>query len=152
MKVPKTPKNFDYDMWIADDGKCMVRIKHTSEVTEVSREVLRVLRAEEQRLRDEIHKEMENGGMLHLELLPDDDTGESWLTDTYDFESELIIEVEKREFCKLLTPKQLSVFNECLMEGKSLTQYASEHSISIPLVSKRINAIRKKAKNFFSEG
>ena len=51
MKTPKTPIEFDYDLWTAEDGKCMVRVKITGEVTEVDREVMNALRAEEKRIR-----------------------------------------------------------------------------------------------------
>ena len=46
MKTPKTPVAFDYDLWTTEDGKCMVRVKKTGEVSEVNRDVMRVLRAE----------------------------------------------------------------------------------------------------------
>ena len=46
MKTPKTPIEFDYDLWTTEDGKCMVRVKITGEVTEVDRKVMRILRAE----------------------------------------------------------------------------------------------------------
>ena len=51
MKTPKTPIEFDYDLWTTEDGKCMVRVKSTGEVTEVDREVMKALRAEEKRIR-----------------------------------------------------------------------------------------------------
>ena len=51
MKTPKTPIEFDYDLWTTEDGKCMVRVKITGEVTEVDRKVMRILRAEEKRIR-----------------------------------------------------------------------------------------------------
>ena len=51
MKTPKTPVAFDYDLWTTEDGKCMVRVKKTGEVSEVNRDVMRVLRAEEKRIR-----------------------------------------------------------------------------------------------------
>ncbi len=51
MKIPKTPKEFDYDLWTTEDGKWMVRIKSTGEVTEVDREVMKALRAEEKWMR-----------------------------------------------------------------------------------------------------
>ena len=51
MKTPKTPIEFDYDLWTTEDGKCMVRVKITGEVTEVDREVMKALRAEEKRIR-----------------------------------------------------------------------------------------------------
>ena len=49
--IPKTPVEFDYDLWTTEDGKCMVRIKSTGEVTEVDREVMKALRAEEKWMR-----------------------------------------------------------------------------------------------------
>ena len=47
MSIPKTPVEFDYDLWTTEEGKCMVRIKATGEVTEVERSVMQVLRSEE---------------------------------------------------------------------------------------------------------
>ena len=48
---PKTPVEFDYDLRTTEDGKCMVRVKSTGEETEVDREVMKALRAEEKRIR-----------------------------------------------------------------------------------------------------
>ena len=50
-KTMKTPIEFDYDLWTTEEGKCMVRVKLTGEVCEVSRETMRVLRNEEKKLR-----------------------------------------------------------------------------------------------------
>ena len=55
MKTPKTPIEFDYDLWTTEDGKCMVRVKSTGEVTEVDRKVMKMLRAEEKRILSLIH-------------------------------------------------------------------------------------------------
>ena len=44
-RIPKTPIEFDYDLWISEDGKCMVRVKATGETTEVDREVMKALRS-----------------------------------------------------------------------------------------------------------
>ena len=51
MRIPKTPVEFDYDLWTTEDGKCMVRVKATGEVTEVEQKIMKVLRAEEKRIR-----------------------------------------------------------------------------------------------------
>ena len=51
MSIPKTPVEFDYDLWTTEEGKCMVRIKATGEITEVERSVMQVLRSEEKRVR-----------------------------------------------------------------------------------------------------
>ena len=50
-RIPKTPVEFDYDLWTTEDGKCMVRVKATGETTEVDREVMKALRNEEKKLR-----------------------------------------------------------------------------------------------------
>ena len=50
----KTPKEFDYDLWIAEDGRYMVRVKATREECAVSQAVFRKLRAEEKKLRREM--------------------------------------------------------------------------------------------------
>ena len=44
MKIPKTPKEFDYDRWTTEDGKSMVRIKATGEAGEVDRAGMQGLR------------------------------------------------------------------------------------------------------------
>ncbi|MCD7889638.1 MAG: hypothetical protein LUG23_06975 [Oscillospiraceae bacterium] len=41
----KTPIEFDYDLWTTEDGKCMVRVKLTGEVTEVARDVMKLIQA-----------------------------------------------------------------------------------------------------------
>ena len=43
MSIPRTPVEFDYDLWTTAEGKCMVRIKATGEITEVERSVMQVL-------------------------------------------------------------------------------------------------------------
>lgn len=147
----KTPKDFEYDLWISDDGACMVRIKSTGEVIEVEREVMRVPRLEEKRLRREIQTEQENGGQLFLKLQPTDETGETWLVDTYDFQSELMVNIFKDKFCKTLTPTQLSIFRECLLGEHGVREYAWTHNVSHVAVLKTIMAIRKKFKKYFSD-
>ena len=51
MKTPKTPIEFDYDLWTTEDSKCMVRVKRTGEQCEVSRGTFRSLRNDEKKLR-----------------------------------------------------------------------------------------------------
>lgn len=43
-------KDFDYDLWTSPDGKCFVRVRSTGEVSEISEETMKFLRAEEKRL------------------------------------------------------------------------------------------------------
>ena len=83
MKIPKTPIAFDYDLWTTEDGKCMVRVKRTGEVSEVDRKVMRILRAEEKRIRrsygsdstseDEDSAEKSSDSVLSLDAMPEDD-------------------------------------------------------------------------------
>ena len=83
MKIPKTPIAFDYDLWTTEDGKCMVRVKRTGEVSEVDRKVMRILRAEEKRIRrsygsdntseDEDGAEKISDTVLSLDAMPEDD-------------------------------------------------------------------------------
>ena len=73
MKIPKTPKEFDYDLWTTEEGKYMVRVKATGEVTEVGREVMKALRAEEKRMRrsfaaESLDDEQVEGGNTVLSL------------------------------------------------------------------------------------
>ena len=83
MKTPKTPIEFDYDLWTTEDGKCMVRVKRTGEVSEVDRKIMRILRAEEKRIRrsygtdntseDEDGAEKNSDTVLSLDAMPEDD-------------------------------------------------------------------------------
>lgn len=43
----KTPFDFDYDLWVSEDGKAMVGVKRTGETCEVSQETMRLFRGEE---------------------------------------------------------------------------------------------------------
>ena len=94
-RIPKTPVEFDYDLWTTEDGKCMVRVKITGEVTEVDREVMKILRAEEKMLRrsygsdgaseDEDGEEKTSGAVLSLDAMPEDDVKTAaWLADSYE--------------------------------------------------------------------
>ncbi|MFR1826659.1 MAG: hypothetical protein ACLSXD_07975 [Lawsonibacter sp.] len=93
MKIPKTPIAFDYDLWTTEDGKCMVRVKRTGEVSEVDRKVMRILRAEEKRIRrsygsdntseDEDGAEKLSDTVLSLDAMPEDDVkSAAWLADS----------------------------------------------------------------------
>ncbi len=80
---PEHPIAFDYDLWTTEDGKCMVRVKRTGEVSEVDRKVMRILRAEEKRIRrsygsdntseDEDGAEKISDTVLSLDAMPEDD-------------------------------------------------------------------------------
>lgn len=150
----KTLHGFDYDLWTTQEGGTKhywARVKATGEVSEISIEVMRCLRAEEKRLYREIEASQKRGSTLSLDFLYDEEK-EGWFSDRGFGASEMEKALTEEAFRQLLTPTQLSVFNECIIEGKSQTAYAAIHGVSVPMVSKHVQAIRKKAKNFFGNG
>ena len=155
-RIPKTPVEFDYDLWTTEDGKCMVRIKLTGEVTEVARDVMKILRAEEKKLRrsftGEASEDGEDGNetVLSLDALPDDDVkSAAWLTDPHDFVKEVAFEQIEAEFIKGLTLREKEVYLFCIRDGYTQQEYAEFSGLSVSRVCKLMTAIRKKAKNFF---
>lgn len=156
MKIPKTPIEFDYDLWTTEDGKCMVRIKLTGEVTEVDREIMKILRSEEKRLRRLLpsrkpdNEDCQQSAVLSIDALPDGDVKESyWLTDPSDFTNEIMINMMEKDFIKTLTPREREVFVFCMRNGREQHEYAAFSGLSISRVCKIVSSVRKKAKNFF---
>lgn len=160
MRIPKTPVEFDYDLWTTEDGKCMVRIKRTGEVTEVDRDVMRILRAEEKRIRrsygadnnvdQKEENESHNESILSLDALPDDEVkSAAWLADPNDFLKEFIVQMQEEAFIEELTEREKDVYFFCIKDGCSQQDYADQSGLSVSRVSKIIAAIRKKAKKFF---
>lgn len=156
----KTPIEFDYDLWTTEDGKCMVRVKGTGEVTEVDRDVMRLLRAEEKKLRrtygtrDSSEEEKGDnsslGIILSLDSLPDDEVkAASWLADSKNYTDDVLTDILLGDFKQTLNPLYLSVFESCIINGTTVRQYAAEHNISKSYVSKIENALKEKLKNFF---
>ncbi|HHU06770.1 MAG TPA: sigma-70 family RNA polymerase sigma factor [Clostridiaceae bacterium] len=153
----KTLKDFDYDLWaIEENGKkrYFARVKATGEETEIDLNVMRLLLSQEKQMRREYARQQIEGTILNLNAICDSCNMDeaAWMADTHHIDSDLLYTDIKTEFCKLLTDSQRSVFIECLIEGKSQTEFALDHRISIPMVNKQIRAIRKKAKKFFTEG
>ena len=149
-----TLKEFDYDLWTTQEGGTKhywARVRATGEVAEISIEIMRYLRVEEKRIYREIEASRKRGSMLSLEFLYDDEK-EGWLSDYGVGASEMENTLTEEALRRLLTPAQLSVFDECIIGGKSLTAYAALHGVSVPMVNKHIQAIRKKAKKFFGIG
>lgn len=134
----------------------MVRVKITGEVTEVSREIMRLLRAEEKRIRrDRISKssysDVQYRSVLYLDDMPEeDDVKDTWLADKSDFTDDIMVAFLKEEFISTLTTRQKEVFDECIITGVTLSDYAKTHGVSVARVSKIIADIQKKAKNFFA--
>jgi len=151
----KTPKEFDYDLWTTKDSfgrtHYWVRLKHTVNVSEVSYEVMKFLRKEEKQLRRSIADQPVSGSVLSLDI-PHDDEKSSWLEDHGEQMRNMQTAAEIAEFRASLTPKQRSVFDECIVIGKSVAEYGKEHGVSIDSVYSTRMWIRKKAKKYFSDG
>ena len=155
-RIPKTPVEFDYDLWTTEDGKCMVRVKLTGEVTEVAREVMKILRAEEKKLRRSFTGETSEDGeegnetVLSLDALPDDDVNAAaWLADYRDFVREVMVSEMDKEFREMLTDAQREIYEVVLLGGMKPYDYSKKKGISASSVTQHIHAIQKKAKKFF---
>ena len=159
-RIPKTPVEFDYDLWTTEDGKCMVRVKATGETTEVDREVMKALRNEEKKLRrsydtggasdSEDGEETQPSSVLSLDAVPEDEVNApTWLADPHDFTNEVVTKIQEAEFMEQLTAREREVFLFCIQYGGSQQVYAASSGLSISRVCKLVAAIRYKAKIFF---
>lgn len=154
--IPKTLVEFDYDLWTTEDGKCMVRIKATGEVTEVERTVMQVLRSEEKRFRRamSLDQEADRDGIskptiLSLDVLPEDVTDSNWLADTVDYTEEISTKLLEQRLRESLTPTQYGIYQACILNGISYKAYADQMGVSYQSVQNAIRLIQKKAKNIF---
>lgn len=155
----KTPIEFDYDLWTTEDGRCMVRVKRTGEVTEVDREIMKILRLEEKKLRRSYvgrHSDDEGadgkGSILSLDMLPEGDPKASaWLVDPYDFTQEVHIRMLEEKFVTQLSEYQKEVYFSCLKNGMTGKEFAEQHGNSQQGVQQTVCLIRKMAKKFFKK-
>ena len=160
MKIPKTPIAFDYDLWTTEDGKCMVRVKRTGEVSEVDRKVMRILRAEEKRIRrsygsdntseDEDGAEKISDTVLSLDAMPEDDVkSAAWLADSRDCMEELITALKEKELLSILTEKQRELYLAMTREGLTLREFARRKGIGIRAAFDLKAAVQKKIQRIF---
>ena len=151
----KTLKEFDYDLWATEENgqkRYFARVKATHEETEISLEVMRLLLSQEKQMRREYAKQQNEGPILSLDFIcGTGDMDEAvWLADTkQNIDSDILCAEEKAAFCNTLTANQLSIFNECIIDGKSMVEYASDHGMTKQSVYDAIVLIRKKAKKYF---
>jgi len=161
-RIPKTPIEFDYDLWTTEDGKCMVRVKLTGEVTEVDREVMQILRTEEKRLRrsygsdntseDEDEEEKTSDSVLSLDALPDDDVMSSaWLADDFDMEDMVLTSIMENGFLSQLSSYQQEVYCCCMKQGMTCKEFAAQHGNSPQGVHQTIKVIRGQARKYFKK-
>ena len=160
MRIPKTPIEFDYDLWTTEDGKCMVRVKRTGEVCEVSREAMQVLRNEEKKLRrsyasdgvseDEEGNDKASDAILSLDALPDDDVRSSaWLADPNNQIEMALNEICIEDLRKSLSSNQREIFEVVMLGGMGVREYARQKGLNHKTVVEAIASIRKKAKKYF---
>lgn len=157
MNVPKTPIEFEYDLWTAKEGKYMVRIKATGEICEVDTETMRFLRAEEKKLRRALYKSSQittqviKEPFISLGCFKGDGNTPFplCLENQYDIEKIVMENILVERFLATLSPKQLGVYQNCIIGGKQYVEYAKEISASYQYIQDCIAAIRKKAKKFF---
>ena len=159
-RIPKTPIEFDYDLWTTEDGKCMVRVKRTGEVSEVDREVMKVLRAEEKKLRrsygadstseDEDGEEKSSETVLSLDALPEDDVKSSaWLADPSNNIEMALTEMCIEDFRKTLSTIQGEIFEVVMLGGMGVREYARLKGLNHKTVVEAVASMRKKLKKYF---
>ena len=154
-RIPKTPIEFDYDLWTTENGKCMVRVKRTGEVSEVDREVMKVLRAEEKRVRRSLPVTQKEDdievtvSVMSLEAVPDDVKESAWLADPHDFTEDVMVSMLEKEFIEHLTETQRDIYLKVLRGGLKPNDYAKMKGVSASSVSQHIHAIQIKAKKYF---
>lgn len=153
-------KEFDYDLWTTDDGRCWARVRATGEVTQISKEVMRILRREEKsifRLMLEPDESSGNGAkqthsILHplsLEAKESDlDIQEesAWLTSSNSLEESVIASETERLLIKSLTKRQKDCYMCCIVMGEPKTEYAKRNGISARRVTEIFEQIQQKFK------
>ena len=162
MSSPTYVKEFAYDLWTTEDGKCWARVRSTGEVTEISLDVMRFLRNEElqiwrhyQPLEDDANllkrQSYEISHPLSLDCpvkILDKPHEPSWAVSSDDIEKEYLEEEALRNLIRCLTPRQADLFYCCVILGWTQSEYALKNGISKQSVSESFSQIVKKIKKF----
>ena len=138
----------------------MVRVKRTGEVSEVDRKVMRILRAEEKRIRrsygsdstseDEDGTEKSSDTMLSLDAMPEDDVkSAAWLADSCDCMEELMTAIKEKELLSILNEKQRELYLAMTREGLTLREFARRKDIGIRAAFDLKTAVQKKFQKIF---
>lgn len=166
--MPKSPQKYDYDLWKDENGRCFVRVKETAEVTEVSEDVMRLLRREEKRMRrasTPFDEQKEDSFLyrcfyavnhpLSLNVSPegmsedDDSYGEEWYPSCADTEREAFDSLLQAEMAQQLAPRQEDVFRKCLLEEEGVYEYAHSEGISFQSAYYTLQKAKEKLKKFY---
>ena len=137
----------------------MVRVKATGETTEVDREVMKMLRNEEKKLRrsydaggstaSEDGEETQPSAVLSLDAVPEDDVKSSgWLADKEDFTDGVLTKLVIQDFRATLNSIHLAIFDQCLLGDKTIRAFAEEYGLRKSTVWDIANALRKNFKKF----
>ncbi len=147
-----SPSDFDYDLWTTKDKgvtRYWVRVRATGEVTEVSHEVMKFLRYEERKLRQQQKAIMVHGPMLSLDAMVLEDEDGNWICDPYDGVQEQEVLMDTIAFRQMLTPYQEAILDECILGDLCVSKFAKLRGVSRQAVIFAIEGIQKKAKKFF---
>ena len=158
-RPPKTPVEFDYDLWTTEDGRCMVRVKATGEAREVDREVMKALRNEEKKLRRSMTgvpiEGAENGEtatLLSLDYVSCEgceDMSPGWLIDPKNNIEDAVTQMCIENFHTSLNANQKEVFESVMLGSMSVREYARQKGVNHKTVYETVLAIRKKFKKYF---
>lgn len=160
-----TPKEFDYDLWKTTDGKFFIRIKRTGDTCEVDAETFHTLHNEAMAMYREQQGipiyTVRNGKSTVVGRMPplhlgyasaEGGTDDAWAEDPSQLEDIYMTTQLEQKLRDCLTPKQLEIYEQCLLGDISYTQFAIENSIHESAVRKSVSLIRKKAKIIFGRG
>ena len=143
-------KDFDYDLWTTNENgtkRYWAKVRKTGEITEISHDVMKLLRNEEKRTYRHNLSVKNSDQVLSLEYF-DDEEKEDWLED-HTWTIEMDTALVEGDFKKMLTPIQLEVFKSCMLDGCGIRKFAREKGISHKAVEKTIAIIKRKFNRYF---
>lgn len=157
---------FAYVLWTTDDGAhCWVRIKKTKEEIEVSREVFRELRKEEDKIKQLKEEPDPTRGVdsirfyeINHPLSLDQNAEESesdrnpvWLISRDTPELQASAEELEKQLLQLLTERQRDCYFFCMVGGGSIASFARKNGISKQSAYDTFVRIKQKLKNLIEE-
>ena len=137
---------------------------HRDNPAQINTKVMRILRAEEKRLRrskqgvpisgTEGKTAEERASVLSLSYVSYEgceDLEPYWLIDSSSMEESVMFWMSEKEFRATLTPKQLDIYLNCIIGGQSKIDYAAANNMQRQSVYNAATLIMKKAKYFFKK-
>ena len=137
---------------------------HRDNPAQINTKVMRILRAEEKRLRrskqgvpisgTEGKTAEERASVLSLSYVSYEgceDLEPYWLIDSSSMEESVMFWMSEKEFRATLTPRQLDIYLNCIIGGQSKIDYAAANNMQRQSVYNAETLIMKKAKYFFKK-